>query len=62
MTTKCEFMYMKFAKSISHVWGINASWKPGSKKVPIPFSRSITRWALAKATSARPSAIPRTSW
>ena len=33
--TKCEFRYMKFAKSISHgVCWISVCWKPGSKKAP----------------------------
>ncbi len=62
MTTKCEFMYMKFAKSMSQVWLSSASWNPGSKNVPIPFSMSITRSAFANATASLPSVMPRTTW
>ena len=61
--TKCEFRYMKFAKSTSHgVWWISACWKPGSKKAPSEFSRSITWRALANAAKLPESVIPRTTW
>ena len=61
VTTKCEFMYMKFAKSMTQAWLSSASWKPGSKNVPMPFSMSMTRWAFANATSGLPSVSPRTT-
>jgi hypothetical protein len=57
---KWLFTYMKFTKSRSHVWVSTASWKPGSKNVPMVRSAATMSRAWSNATAVWPSTRPRT--
>ena len=61
MITKCEFTYMKFAKSISTRWPIAQVWTLCSKKRWRLFSvDTIVAGVLRTATASLLSAMPRT--